>query len=182
MHKYVTKLEISNFRWLKEITWTTHPLDNMNSVDSPKGKNRQQRDGREKQTLRERTQLFRNIRAEVEGGRENRPTWINELTNESVRNSENRFKRSNPVPNYPLFQREGPQKGEIQLNRQRSSPPTFPPASIKYGALCFLPRQHAGSGKLHHLSLVNPPALPPRVWGGACLEVGRRDPETPEPY
>ena len=46
----------------------------MNSVDSPKGKNRQ-RDGREKQTLRERTQLFRNIRAEVEGGRENRPTW-----------------------------------------------------------------------------------------------------------
>ena len=43
------------------------------------------------------------------------------------------------------------------------------------------PRQRAGSGQLPRLSLVNPPAPPPRVWGGACLEVGRRDPETPEP-
>lgn len=73
-------------------------------------------------------------------GRSRQGKKTDQLGNGSVCNSEKRFKRGNPVPILPFFQREGTQRTWHHLR------PIFPSARTKDGALLALSRQHAGLG------------------------------------
>lgn len=80
----------------------------MDLVDSSKGKRHTATEGEKHLCLvQDRHRVGFQERAEV--GREK----TDKLGNGSICKSESQFKRSNPVPNRPLLQREGPEKGEI---------------------------------------------------------------------